>query len=202
MIKAVLASLSCTLLATTPAFAEDSMTGTAHVEGQLALDHLRLTDQTGSSAAGTTTGNNRLLVGIGAGYDLPVGGGLLAGVDAGVMGLGKSACASSVTASGDQLCSKVKRDISAGARLGYQAGPALLFGRVAYDNSRVGSTYTASDGTTVTTAAHSTGSPQVGGGVELGLGAGLYGKAEYRYNTRSDGTYHQSQLLTGVGIKF
>jgi outer membrane immunogenic protein len=180
-----------------PAMAQ-SFTG-PHVEAQAGWDHADIPDQTG------TTGNrvasdDRMIYGVGAGYDVSLGGPVIAGVD-GSFDLGNhGGCASDVAATGDRLCSKLVRDFDIGARLGVQAGSTLFYGRVGYANSLVRSTYVPPTGSTVRDSEQD-GGLRLGAGVEHQIGGGAYLKAEYRYTTASDLDDHH-QLLGGIGIRF
>ena len=183
-----------------PAYAQsDSHSdGGAHVEAQLGWDHLPIPDQTGNSA--TASDANRLLFGVGAGYDVSLGHGVIAGLDTNLDFGGKSNCASSVVTAGDSLCGKLVSDWDIGARLGVKTGVGLLYGRVAYDLSRVRSTYGPGDGTT-TAVSSSQGGLRLGAGLEIPLVGKTYLKTEYRYTTASQ-LPAQQQVVAAVGVKF
>lgn len=193
--------ISAALLgAATPALADPALGG-FHVDGEVGLDHFALPNVSSAGGPAKQSGSSRLLVGVGAGYDVRIGGPLVAGVDANLDFAGRSACDNAVLVTGDSLCTKLKRDVNVGARLGVTAGKALIYGRVAYDNFRVGSDYLPAAGGTTLTDARTFSSPQVGGGIEYDLGNGLFAKTEYRYDTKAE-TDHQQQVIAGLGFKF
>ena len=109
--------------------------GGAHIEVQGGWDHLAIPDQTGASP-GSVTGSDRAIYGFGAGYDIPVGGGVLAGVDGDIDFGGKASCVSSVVITTDQLCNHMLHDWDVGVRLGVKTGPALLYGWLRRISSR------------------------------------------------------------------
>ncbi|WP_295639746.1 outer membrane beta-barrel protein [Novosphingobium sp.] len=182
-----------------PLAAHAQSVGGAHVEVQGGYDHLSIPDQTGTAPAGSTGGGHGIY-GFGAGYDVALAGHVIAGVDANLDFGAGSQCASGVVAASDQLCSKLRNDFDVGARLGYQAGPALLYGRVAFNDTHVRSSYTDPLGN-VTTARGSQQGVRLGVGGEYGLGGGAYLKTEYRY-TPSSQLGDQQQVIGGIGLHF
>ena len=196
MAKLTIAALAVSAVAS-PAM-EQSFTG-PHVEAQVGWDHADVPDQTGSTTDRHAS-DQRLIYGIGAGYDVGLGGGLIAGVDGSFDWSNRSGCAMGVAAAGDRLCSKLVRDVDIGARLGVKAGSNLVYARVGYDNSLVRSTYSLPANVSTEASRHD-GGLRLGAGVEHALGRRAYLKAEYRYTTDSALDDHH-QLLGGIGLRF
>lgn len=191
---AVTCAIAC--LASSPAWA-DSDTG-PRLEAHLGWDSLAIPDQTGTAAAQSPS--SRLLYGAGAGYDLSLGGNVIAGVETNFdLGSGTQ-CSGPVLGTSDSLCGQMAHDWDVGARLGLKEGPALVYARIAYDSTRVQSTYLPGDGTSASVSSNYDG-VRFGGGAEMPLTGKSYLKAEYRYTVES-GLPDQNQLLAGVGLRF
>ena len=174
--------------------------GGGHIDVQGGYDSMAIPDLTGI-APGSTTGSSRALFGIGAGYDVPVGGPITVGIDSDLDFSGSSRCTGGAVQPGDQLCNRLRHDFDVGARLGVQAGPALLYGKIAYDVSAVRSSFTDPNGNVTTVSENAHGS-RFGAGVQYGLGGHVYVKTEYRYTPSHGGVGNQNQVLGGVGIHF
>jgi outer membrane immunogenic protein len=185
------------LAATSPAYAQITGGG-PHVEAHLGWDSLAVPDQTGQTTAQSPS--SRLLYGAGAGYDVNLGHSLVLGVDTNFDLGGATNCTGPVLGTADSLCGKMVRDWDVGARLGLKTGLGLFYGRVAYDNSLVRSSYLPGDGT-ARVASDDYGGLRLGVGTEVPLTRGAYLKAEYRYTTTPD-LPDQNQLLAGIGIHF
>jgi opacity protein-like surface antigen len=185
--------------ATTPAFAQSDKNGTGpRAEVHLGWDSVAVADQTGNTTAQSP--KSRLLYGAGLGYDVGLGHGLIAGVETNLDLGGQTRCTDTLSAANDVLCGKAVRDWDIGARLGMKAGPALVYGRVAYDNSLIRSTYLDGAGGEQV-ASRSADGVRLGAGVEVPVAHAAYVKAEYRY-TFLDGNPDKNQLLAGVGVRF
>lgn len=190
--------ITCALasLAASPGLAQ---TGTGpRVEAHLGWDSLAVPDQTGITPAQSPS--SRLLYGVGAGYDFDLGHGLVAGVETNLDLGGATNCTGPVLASSDSLCGKMVRDWDIGARLGAHVGPALVYGRVAYDNTLARTTYLPGDGSAIR-ASNDYGGLRLGAGAEVPLTSKTYAKVEYRY-TIASGLPDQNQVLAGVGVHF
>lgn len=135
-------------------------------------------------------------VGGAIGYDVPLGG-LIAGVEAGIS---TSTADRSFSDGVNSLTIDAGRDIELSGRIGAPIGTrTLLYGKAGYTNLRIG--------TELDVAGATSGSKtnldgyRLGLGVEQGLGANTYAKAEYRYsNYEQDVT--KNELLAGFGIRF
>ena len=183
------------LATTAPAMAQDGL----HAEVQGGYDHMALPDQTGN-APGATVGGSRAVYGVGAGYDVALGGPVFAGIDTNLDFGSKTSCNTGVVAAGDQLCGKLRNDWDVGARLGVHAGPARVYGRVAYDRTSYATTYT-DPSANVSYARNTADGLRLGAGVEYDLMPNVYTKAEYRWTTAS-GVPDHNQVLAGVGLRF
>lgn len=141
-------------------------------------------------AGGVTGGGN-------VGYDVAIGGGLIAGVEAGVTW---STADRTLTNGTDTATFKSGRDFDLSARLGSQIGPrTLLYGKAGYTNLRVSDEGMVA-GLALTNRTNLDGY-RLGVGVEQGLGTNTYVKGEYRYsNYEQDVT--KNEVLAGVGIRF
>jgi len=194
-ISTILLAGGLALLPAVPAMAQDGL----RLEVQGGYDHMNFPDQTGN-APGATAGGGRAVFGVGAGYDVPLSGPVFAGIDTNVDFGSKSSCNAGVVSAGDQLCGKLKSDWDVGARLGVHAGPAAIYGRVAYDRTTFATTYT-DPLANVSYASKSADGLRLGAGVEYNLTPMVYTKAEYRWTTASDVPDH-NQVLAGIGVRF
>lgn len=183
--------------AATPAFAQNDMAG-PHIEAHLGWDSLAIPDLSGTT--GEQSPRSRVLYGVGAGYDVDLGHNLVAGVDTNFDLGGATRCTGPVLTATDSVCGKMVHDWDIGARLGVKTGPGLIYGRVAYDDTRVRSDYLPGDGSSSSTS-ENFGGLRLGVGGELPLGRLAYLKAEYRYTTAS-ALPDQNQLLAGFGVHF
>jgi outer membrane immunogenic protein len=172
-------------------------TGGAHVDAQLGWDHLPVPDQTGST--GIEPSRNRLIFGVGGGYDINLTPNILVGIDANYDAGSTTGCESSVVVSDDLSCGKMVRDVDVGGRIGVHAGRALVYARAAYDNVLLRSSYTLTPGAAV--ASNDYGGFRLGAGVELPVMGPVYAKAEYRWTDESS-IPNQQQIVTGIGIHF
>ncbi|MFC4295706.1 outer membrane protein [Novosphingobium tardum] len=213
---AVLA-LGCTAVAT-PALAQDNSTFTGpRVEAILGYDKT----QAGSSVDNDTTSSDDqsvdgLLYGIGAGYDVAVGGVVL-----GVEGEYTDSTAKTGYDNGDFEGFgfgnvKVGRDLYVGARAGVLTSPrTMVYAKAGYTNARFD--VLASDGTTELKNNFDTDGWRVGAGVEHALGPQTFAKLEYRYSNYNKGEVDypvgtdsarfdidtdRHQVVVGVGMRF
>jgi outer membrane immunogenic protein len=125
------------------------------------------------------------------GYDVPIGDSLTVG------GFGSYAISSGKFCYGidDGVgCVKANRDIEGGARIGYKVGGrALVYGKGAYVNSRLGYQF-AADGVDLNQHSDRSGW-RAGAGVEFAVTKHAYVKAEYDYTRLS--SYHAGELSDG-----
>lgn len=177
-----------------PAFAQDAavpgFTG-AHVEGIAGWDR---NQSYGEHKDG-------ILYGIGAGYDVAVGGTTIAGIEAEVNDSSAKVCAGSETATDPRLCARAARDLYVGGRIGtVVGGKALLYAKAGYTNGRY--KFTSDDGSNRSTlSSDDLNGVRVGAGVEYPLSANTFVKTEYRYSNYEQGvTRHQ--VVGGFGMRF
>lgn len=140
---------------------------------------------------------------IAAGYDFDLGG-AIAGVEVEYGDSDVGGCLDGVLVSTDELCFSGKRDLYAGARVGFVVGSnLLLYGKAGYSNAQVGLDY--EDGTAGTTNDFSVEDEldgvRVGAGAEFALGTNLYLKGEYRYSNYEQG-FSKHQGMAGLGFRF
>jgi outer membrane immunogenic protein len=192
MKKYILAALAATAVAT-PALAQDAAPFTGfRLEGLVGYDNLR----------GNGGGRDGVAYGVGAGYDFQLGGAVL-GVEGEVMDSSAKGCDTNFIATTDRICANAKRDLYAGARVGFAVAPStLLYAKAGYTNARVGVNYTdtATPANNFATRSNLDGI-RVGGGVEQKFGQNLYAKAEYRYSNYEQGL-SRHQVLGGIGFRF
>jgi len=180
-----------------PALAQTDGSG-PRIEVHLGWDNLAVPDLTNSSDGQSPS--SRLLYGAGLGYDVSLGHNLIAGVDTDFDLGGKTRCSGAVLTTTDNVCGRMMHDWDIGARLGVKTGIGLIYGRAAYDDTRVESTYLPGDGSSVH-ASGDYGGLRLGVGTEVPLGNLAYVKAEYRYTTAS-ALPDQNQILAGFGVHF
>lgn len=177
----------------TPAFAQDANPFTGpRIEGVVGWDRPKAS---GDRADGVAFG-------VGAGYDLQVGGAIVGAEVEATRSTAKT-CTDNIVVVGDELCQKAKRDLYAGARIGIAAAPrTLVYAKAGYTNARTSLDYDdGGSGVGDTSAAANLDGVRVGGGVEHAIGAKTYVKGEYRYSNYERG-FERHQLLGGVGIRF
>lgn len=142
-----------------------------------------------------------LLYGIGAGYDLRLGGGAFVGVEANADFSTARECASGIIAAGDRLCVRAGRDLSLVARAGFDVKPgSSLYALAGWTNARVRGEYKPATGP-VESEAQNLDGWRLGAGFQQDLGGGLYTKLEYRYSNYGDGD-NRHQVLAGIGFAF
>lgn len=137
--------------------------------------------------------------GIGAGYDMQLGGALL-GIEGEVSDSDSRQCSGAATLADPRLCLKTGRDLYAGARVGAVMGNALVYAKAGYTNAR--GKFTSNDGVNETTLAGRTlDGIRAGAGAELALGANSFVKTEYRYSNYERGV-ERHQVMGGFGFRF
>nr|WP_314447349.1 porin family protein [uncultured Sphingomonas sp.] len=179
--------------ASTPAAAAD-FTG-PRAEVTVGLDRLDFD----LSALGTSDSAHPKGVTLGGsiGYDAPLGGGLVAGVEAGVTW---STAKRTFTNGTDTASLDAGRDFDFSARLGAQVGPrTLLYGKAGYTNLRLSADSNIA-GVSLSSATNLDGY-RLGLGVEQGLSSNTYLKGEYRYSNYEQDV-SKNEVLAGVGLRF
>jgi outer membrane immunogenic protein len=191
------AALAAALLAS-PAFAQDDAFAGPRVELLSGYD--------------VVEGDEGLVYGIAAGYDVAVGQGVI-GIETEINDSTVRESATDIFAAGDELTIGAGRDIYIGGRLGFAAGPrTLVYAKAGYVNGAIDVRY--DDGTTVDKARPKGDGYRVGAGIEqqLGIfGPKSYGRLEYRYSNYGNVEYAGSsvaanidrhQILVGLGLRF
>lgn len=191
--RSILVAALLAASATTPALAQDPsgkppFTG-ARVEALLGWDRVQNNGH-----------DDGLTYGLGAGYDVQTGMGLV-GVEAEASDSGVRQCAGSRTVADPRLCAKAGRDLYVGGRIGtVVGGNTLLYAKGGYTNARA--KLTANDGTgQVTLGRTDLDGVRVGVGAEYAIGANSFVKAEYRYSNYESG-FERHQALAGFGFRF
>jgi outer membrane immunogenic protein len=157
------------------------------------------------------------------GYDLQVGPGLVIGAYAGADFSDSRMCTELVE--DDLACADLGRTFTLGARAGVPFGrSSLVYVKGGYSNGKFDIAYDpdvtdndAEEPGAIAQFSNSRGGFHVGGGVELGLTQGLYGKFEYVYTDYGKGSYllgdeegdptlavgaDRHQALVGIGLRF
>jgi outer membrane immunogenic protein len=148
------------------------------------------------SIAGSSKGSG-INWGVEAGYDVPLGGNFVAGVETGISFSNVDHTFSDATTS---YVMHARRDIEISGRLGARLGDnALLYGKAGYTNLQLGADTSAGGATTLQRA--NLDGLRLGAGVELGITRAAYLKTEYRYSNYQDGV-SKNEVLTGFGIRF
>jgi outer membrane immunogenic protein len=135
--------------------------------------------------------------GVEAGYDLAVGGNVVAGIQAGLSTSGVDhATFDGTTSHGIDA----RRDVDLSARLGMRiSGTALLYARAGYTNFRLGDASTTAGVTTA--GATNLDGVLVGAGLEVAISPAAYVTSEFRYSNYQDGI-SRNQIRTGLGVRF
>jgi outer membrane immunogenic protein len=189
---AMAAALASSLLAGT-AYAQN-FTG-PRIEANVGWDQVRF-DLSRYAMTGASKGSG-LDWGLEAGYDVALGGRLVAGVETGVSFSNVHRAFSDGTTS---YLMRPRRDIEVSGRLGAVIGRnALIYGKAGYTNLQVGADATTAG---VSTLQHANlDGLLVGAGAELALSKAAYLKTEYRYSNYEQGVT-KNEVLTGLGIRF
>lgn len=140
--------------------------------------------------------------GVGVGYDVAVGKGLILGLEGELSDATTKECGTFASAV-DRLCARTGRDLYVGGRLGVPVSPnVLLYGKVGYTNARYKLTYDDGvDGSTNFRDGKNYDGVRLGAGVEYAITPQAFVKAEYRYSNWEDGL-SKNQVLGGFGFRF
>jgi len=96
-------------------------------------------------------------------------------------------------------CQRTDRDLYAGGRIGYVFSPSVMaYAKVGYTNGRFGDRIS---GGNDDWHSRNRNGVRAGGGLEYAISPRFYVSAEYRYSHYNRDT-HQSQLMSGVGVRF
>lgn len=177
--------------AATPALAQDAAPFTGlRVEGLIGVDRVQANDDH----------KDGLLYGVGVGYDVQAGSGIL-GVEAELSDATTRTCVGSATFADPRDCLRAGRDIYVGGRIGKTVGTStLLYAKAGYTNGRAELSSDNGAATTIFDRENLDG-VRVGAGAEYAVGPNSFIKAEYRYSNYEQGvTRHQ--VLGGFGFRF
>jgi len=220
MRKHLLAMVMTGTLAT-PAFAqatEPSFNG-FRIEALAGYDMLRSgnEDQQDSEDESGSDSINGVTYGIGLGYDFDLGG-IVAGIEGEISdSTGKQTEQETFDGIAIAAGFKVGRDLYAGGRIGFNAGPStLIYAKGGYSNTRVDA-FVEVDGERFKTKGNVDGF-RLGAGVEQLFGRNAFGKLEYRYSSysklesgddfnededvRSDVDLDRHQVVVAFGFRF
>jgi outer membrane immunogenic protein len=146
------------------------------------------------------------VIGIGLGYDMPIGGSAFAGIEANADFSTKSRCQVNplILAPGIfESCLSPKRDLSANVRLGVNLGgeSTRIYALAGYSNLKLKTTARQNGGPRTPVSTETEDGLRLGAGLEHDFGEQFYGKIEYR---RSDygGNVSRDQALVGFGLHF
>jgi outer membrane immunogenic protein len=187
-ILSITAALSASLIAT-PAFAqnEDSKTGAwMGIVGGV--------DSVSIAVSGESGSEEGFVYGLAAGYDVDLGSAVV-GIEAEYSDSSVSESMTDLLTAGDRAELNATRDLYLGARIGFQASPAIIvFAKGGYTNAGVELEY--DDGIDSLSDSDELGGFRVGGGVEFQLSDMTFIRTEYRYSDY--GEYSFQGLATGI----
>jgi outer membrane immunogenic protein len=157
--------------------------------------------ETGLDAVKTDIGNDEgVQYGVSAGYEMPLGGSVFAGVEVGIADSTTKECAEDLLTLGDKACLKSGRDLSALVRLGTKLDEAnSIYALGGYTNARVRATY--DDGTVKDSAGENLDGFRLGAGFKHNFGPNLFGKLEYRYSNYEAGVERHNGIVA-IGMNF
>jgi outer membrane immunogenic protein len=146
--------------------------------------------------------NSAFMYGVGGGYDMGFGNGVIAGIEGEVADSNTKSCFGAKTAADPRLCAKAARDLYVGGRIGkvVAGGRALIYAKAGYTNARVKLTENDGDGQFTLDHTNLDG-VRLGVGAEYALTGNTYLKAEYRYSNYEQG-FSRNQLVGGFGVRF
>ncbi|MDF7775488.1 hypothetical protein P1X14_09530 [Sphingomonas sp. AOB5] len=199
---------AATLLAATPAFAQDEGTAPEGSEfngvSAVALVGIDVLTIQENNAADTTRG---LMYGGAIGYDHQVGKVVL-GIQGEITSSQASYKVDGLLVPGDRFRSEAGRDLYAGIRVGMPVGRTLLYVGGGYVSSQLTSTYTS--GATTIEETEDKGGFRVSMGAEIQR-KNVFGRIEMRYQDLGDYTVFSSptgfarthtEIVAGLGVRF
>lgn len=213
-----LAALATSSALAAPAFAQDSTAPSGFRVGVVTgLDIVRPGSSEDSDISGDDQSIEGFQYGVEAGYDVPIGTNVVAGIEA---ELSDSTAKTKNNTSDPNFFGygsvKTGRDIYVGARLGYMVAPTtMLYAKGGYTNARLD--VTAGRNNALTDENFQLDGWRVGAGVEQSLGRNTYAKLEYRYSKYTDADFQYAngattdtfsvdtdrhQIVAGVGVRF
>ncbi|NML07603.1 outer membrane beta-barrel protein [Sphingomonas sp. G-3-2-10] len=196
------AALAASTALAAPAFAQETVDPTftgPRVEGVVGWDRLDSGDTSGTEAS------DGVVYGGAIGYDIATGGAVF-GVEGEITGSTNKQEGAGLIVPGDSFRVKAGRDLYAGVRVGFLAGPrTLIYAKGGYTNAAVETRYTS--GLTTVTDSENIDGWRLGAGAEFNLANNIYLKGEYRYSNYSslDGVdidLDRHQVVAGLGVRF
>jgi outer membrane immunogenic protein len=203
------------VFAATPANAQRIAGASPRIEVKVGYDELAANYRLDDSALIEDDRHGRVGIGLEAGVDQAVGGNLVLGAYVGYDFPRINECGEELFFTGDRICVRNKRNLSAGLRAGLQLGEGgLIYVKGGYSDTKIRSTYTRTGSTAFTfNDSDKTNGWQAGAGFEVPVSGGLYVKGEYvhtRYENVHEGVLaatdrinpSRHQIMGGVGIRF
>lgn len=191
MNKAILFAATAAAMTATPAAAADFTGFRAGI--QLGLDR----GAYDNNDADIDESFGGVLAGFSAGYDFPVGGNVILGVEATAE---EANTDYDFRQGADFIAVDAKRDLGLVARAGLKVSDrALVYALAGYSNVRLRASARIA-GVSYGDSGNVDGL-RLGAGLETALGRKGYGKVEYRYSDYSDG-FSRNQILIGAGLRF
>ena len=147
--------------------------------------------ETGLDAIHSNIGNDEgVQYGVSAGYEVPLGGSVFAGVEVGIADSSTTECVAGT-------CLKSGRDLSALLHLGTKLGETnSVYALGGYTNARLKLT---NGGSTI--AAENGDGLRLGAGFKHSFGPNLFGKLEYRYSNYEGGVERHNGIVA-IGMNF
>lgn len=182
MKKIMVAALLTGSAVATPALAQDTnptFTG-PRVEAILGYDHIGAGSDVDNNNGRDDQSIDGLLYGVGAGYDVAVGGAVL-GVEGEITDSTAKSDRHDLTDQFGFGRVSAGRDLYVGARAGFLANPqTLIYVKGGYTNQKLG--VLAGDTNQQTDTSFKLDGWRIGGGVERAIGTNSFAKVEYRYS--------------------
>jgi outer membrane immunogenic protein len=169
------------------------------VEGIVGYDRVQVEDD--GIASDDKNHRDGVVYGGGLGYDFQMGN-LVAGIEGEAALSTVDDCENGALIAGDELCSKVGRDLYAGGRIGtVVGGSTLLYAKAGYTNARLKTAYTVPGDSLVERDRADLDGVRLGAGAEFALGPNSFAKTEYRYSNYEQG-FEKHQVVAGFGFRF
>jgi outer membrane immunogenic protein len=198
-------ALAATTALATPAFAQDQDPSFTGPRAEAIAGWDRVADgQSGSH------GQDGVVYGGAVGYDFKLGGSVVLGFEGEATGSTNKDTATSVIVTNDSLRLKAGRDLYAGGRIGFLAGPrARIYAKGGYTNAKLNTRYI--NGANTTNVSENADGWRLGAGAEFALSNHVYLKGEYRYsnysqingpNASTNIDLDRHQVVGGLGFRF
>lgn len=189
MRKVSFAAVAAMTFISAPAVAQEAVGG-PHLGVIGGIDSVGLSVDTLGSGS-----DEGIMYGVVAGFDAPIAGSFLLGIEAELAQSEAGEGVNDVLAVGDRVELNAGRDMFVGARLsGTLSGNARVFVKAGYTNAKVTGSY--DDGVTVESESDTLDGYRIGGGFEFPLTDMLSVRTEYRYSDYGQFTYQG--VATGI----